>query len=315
VKKIIRIRQSDADVFNLTWIINDICPNQCVYCPPYLHSGSNHHYDWNNARQFIKELIVRYKKIHCSIAGGEPTMSPFLPELIDILHEAGSKIYITSNGYKSVEYWRNLAPKLTWVGLSYHPQYPSERYFENLRAISQYTRADARVMMLSSHWQQCVAVYEQLIKNDSHGTSAVRINNWLGDNNNGSDYYTEEQLRWFNDVAAAKPRNIYKHLDPKTIGYISTRAYFDDGSEIIIRDATHYINNRQTNFKGYTCEIGLKSLFVGTDGDIKRGNCLQGGTIGNINEPNKIEWPTEAVTCSYDYCTCATDVRIDKWIS
>lgn len=314
MKKIIRIEQLNSDVFNLTWIINNICPNSCSYCPENLHNGSNHNYEWKNVQIFLKELSDRYGKIRCSIGGGEPTMSPFLYDMISMINDLGGLVTITSNGYRTPEYWKDIAPKINWLGFSYHPEFSTERYFENLDTVKYLTQVSARVMMLSSHWDQCVEVYERLRKDSYYITSAVRITNWLGNDNNGTDQYTSEQLQWFYNLQT-DTKNKYKHIDSSKFVYFPTRAYMSDNSSEIIRDATLYINNKQTLFKGYTCEIGIKSMYVNQFGNIKRGNCNEGGIIGNINNPNEINWPTEPVTCSYNSCDCGTDVRINKWIN
>lgn len=314
MKRIIRIEQSQSARFNLTWVINNICPNACSYCPDNLHNGTNHNYDWVNAERFIREVIRRHGNIRCTITGGEPTLSPFLPELIDLIHQHGGLTFLTSNGYRNSEYWMKVAPKLSWIGFSYHPEFTTDRYFKNLSIASKLTRVDARVMMLSSHWDQCVEVYNRLSASEYHSTSAIRIVNWLGDANNGTDSYTDDQLDWFSKLKSSTSDK-HKHLDKTRIEYTPVTAHMDDKTIVGISDATKYINTGMTNFKGYTCEIGIKSLLVNQAGEIWRGNCLEGGPIGHINDPDSVHWPTAAVICSYDSCTCATDVRINKWIN
>ena len=48
-----------------------------------------------------------------------------------------------------------------------------------------------------------------------------------------------------------------------------------------------YINSGQTNFKGYVCEVGLKSLFIDHSGEIFLGNCCIGGVQGHMDEPDE----------------------------
>ena len=90
--------------------------------------------------------------------------------------------------------------------------------------------------------------------------------------------------------------------------------YFNDGTEQFKSNASDYVNQGMTNFDGYTCEVGLKSLFVRPNGTIYLGNCLVNGKIGNITKPDKIMWPTETVKCNLDICSCSSDVNINKWI-
>ena len=60
MKRIIQVIQPDTAPLHLTWIINNICTNACSYCPENLHNGSNHNYDWENARKFFKLLFEKY---------------------------------------------------------------------------------------------------------------------------------------------------------------------------------------------------------------------------------------------------------------
>ena len=86
----------------------------------------------------------------------------------------------------------------------------------------------------------------------------------------------------------------------------------DDGTTFNNSYAVTAINNGQTNFLGYECELGLRSLFISSQGEIKRGNCGVGGIIGNINQPDLIQWPSEPVICPYTVCGCTSDVNINK---
>jgi organic radical activating enzyme len=309
MKKVVKVQQNDAQQTTITWLINNICKNSCSYCPSMLHSGSNHNYDWDNARRFVLMLLERYPKINLSIAGGEPTMSPFLIELVKLFYDAGHSVGITTNGAKSPEYWKEISKYLDYVCFSWHSEAPNDRFFENIRAASTVTQTTCRVMMLGSKWDECVAAYNKLIVSPYYLTSAVRIVDW-GTNNN-THYYTPDQLQWF-ETTAKKTFNkplAYKNKINKVYG---SMFYFDDDTNVSGIDATSLINQGQTNFLGYECFIGINSLFVGIDGKIKRGNCSAGDWIGHINDPDNIAWPTGPIICPIQLCSCVADVIINK---
>jgi organic radical activating enzyme len=308
MKKIIEVRQKDPNITHVTWIINNICPNSCIYCPESTHNGSNHNYDWNNARRFVLMLLEKYPKMHLSISGGEPSSSPFLIELVNLFHDGGHTISIITNGYKSADYWREIAQYVTWIGFSYHPEFSNEQYFKNLEAAADITRCGAKVMMLSSHWDQCVKVYEKLNTSSKYVTTPTRIVEW--GTRNGSDYYTDEQIKWF-QTTMTDYNKMHQHSG-KPYSQTEANYYLSDGTIDTTPVAALYINRGQTNFKGYECDIGLRSLFIGAFGQIKRGNCLAGGHIGTIDKPEKIIWPDKPIMCNYDLCSCGTDVNINK---
>ena len=58
-----KVRNNHPDVFQVTWIINDICSNSCSYCLPALFAGTNHGYDWNNAKMFVKHILDTKKDL------------------------------------------------------------------------------------------------------------------------------------------------------------------------------------------------------------------------------------------------------------
>lgn len=314
MKKIIKVEQVDS-IAHITWQLNDICPNKCSYCNPENYSGSNHKYIWENARRFAEIVLLRYPKIHLSISGGEPTMSPFLLELAKMFNAKGHYISLTTNGSKSPAYWEELAPLLSHISFSYHPEYESERYFENLKTASKFVRCGARVMMLSSRWEQCLAAFHKLKYGKGYpDATPVRIVEW--GLNNGTANYTEEQLTWLADpkhnLPAYKQMPYDIHTAKAQYNPTASTYYFDDGTQTTMTNASLLVNNGQTNFQGYSCEIGLKSLAIGPDGKIKRGNCLVGGYIGHLDRPEEIIWPSAPVICDYISCKCSTDVIINK---
>jgi len=311
MKKIIRIQQPEDAPLNLTWVINNICTNTCSYCPSDLHAGKNHHYDWENARKFFKILFDKYPRIHCSVSGGEPSVSPFLPEVAKIFYDAGHTIGVTSNAARSVDYWTNIAPYLNYVCFSYHPETPDASFIEKVRATSSLTPTTVRIMMLPDRWDHCIEMFDKCYAYNDISVEAVRILNWWGVNKQ-AHVYSDEQLKWF-DI----PRRQFVDYKAPNIVHpkISADAYLNTGEFLEKPNAVDLINQGLTNFKDYNCEIGLKSLFVYWDGNIRRGNCSVGGFIGNINSPDHIQWPVNPVTCTTNLCHCATDVYINKWIT
>lgn len=315
-KKIIRVSQPDNAPMNLTWVINNICNNKCSYCVPDLNSGVGHHYSWENAKKFLEQLFERYPKIHCSVSGGEPSISPFLPELAKIFNSSRHSIGFTSNAFKPIEYWEDISKHVYYICFSYHPEFPVKTFKEKVIASSLNTFVTVRVMMLPSKWDHCMEVFNSLKDIDTCYVEPVRILDW-GGKNRGAHVYTEEQLDWFKTEEAIKPsQKIMLHLfelrKPVDLG---SSFHLDDGSIVAHKDANpvQFINHGMTNFKDYMCEIGLKSLFVHYDGKIQMGNCQVGGFIGEIEDIDNIRWPTDPVVCTKSLCHCATDVGISKW--
>jgi len=304
--KIINVIPQDPGTMHITWTVNNICQNSCSYCPPHSHTGTNHGYDWNNGRDFVKLLLDRFPKMHITISGGEPSMSPFFPEMVELFYNAGHTISLTTNGARSPDYWRDIAKYINWIGFSYHSEFPTIKFVENLHAAAELTRVGARIMMLPSHWDQCVDTYTQLSSETNFVTIPVKLWNLGG---RISVQYSAEQIEW---LETNKP--LFKEL--AHVGHIKQpligAKYLFDNAHMSHEQASHHINLGDAKFIGFDCDIGLTSLQVDANGMIYRANCHLGDSLGHIDSPNQIEWPTTSIICSREMCTCTSDVNIGK---
>jgi organic radical activating enzyme len=315
-KKIIKVIQKDDSLMQLTWVINNICNNRCSYCVPALNSGIGHHYSWENADKFLDKLFEKYPKVHCSISGGEPSLSPFFPDLVKKFNYSGNTVGTTSNAFQPVEYWKDVSKYLYYICFSYHPEFPVKDFRKKVIASSLNTYVTVRIMMLPSAWDHCVEVFNSLKNVPTLLVEPVRILDW-GGSNREAHIYTKKQLDWFEkkEVLQAHIKPMGHLIDIKEPVDTESSFQLDDGSIVSGNDANplQFINFGMTNFEGYTCEIGLKSLFVHYHGGIQMGNCMVGGFIGEIENFENIQWPTEPVICNKTECHCATDVNVSKW--
>jgi MoaA/NifB/PqqE/SkfB family radical SAM enzyme len=260
----------------------------------------------------------RHKKINCILLGGEPTVSPFLNEAIEMLYSRGHTVSLTSNGVRSVEYWKNIAPKVNNISFSYHPAYGIENFFEKVEEIGKYTMVNVRVMFDSRHWDKAMEFYNQCLKVPYLRIEAVRILPEIaGGHTIGADY-TTEQLSW---LASLHKRQVdsqsdcdFKKRNPnwKSL-YMGSNFYYNDGSFDQQGDANHLISSEQSFFNGWACSIGVESLYINYDGRIRKGNCRQGGDLFHINNHENYQLPTEGEICVMDRCTCPTDILVSKF--
>lgn len=311
-KKLIQIRQNRR-VMQLTWIMNNICTNHCDYCPPDLHMGKNHHYEWKNVKSFIDRLVSHYSSIHCSISGGEPTVSPFFPELVSTFYDAGHTVGITTNGSRNVRYWREIAPKLSYICFSYHPAYPDAQLLDKIREAALHTSCVVRVMMDSRYWDQAMEFYKQCIKLPYIGVEPVRILPEIAARRIGDDY-TDEQNNWLNTTKqrSALTSVIHETNPAWRPANAHSTFYYDDGSFDSNGDSNYLISTGQNDFRGWACNIGLESLFIHYNGWVKKGNCYQSEELFHIDSHEEHELPISAELCVQKICHCNTDVLISK---
>lgn len=309
--KILQIHQTKR-VFYLTWVINNICTNHCDYCPSVLHTGKNHHYEWDKAKSFAERIIKKYPRIKLCISGGEPTVSPFFPELVEMFYDAGHYVNVTSNGARSVEYWQRISSKLEGVSFSYHPSYAKPDFLDKVLEASKNTVVTVRVMMDSRYWDHAKKFYEDLQEHKSINVEAVRILPEMAFNTIGSEY-SDEQNQWLESagfIALTDP--LFKKNPKFRLLENPIEMYYEDKEFDTWGDPNKLILSKKNIFTGWSCNIGLESLFIHYDGTVKKANCFQGGILFHINNHENYQLPNKAEICYQDVCFCPTDISISK---
>ncbi len=310
-KQLVQIRQRKR-VLQLTWIMNNICNNKCAYCPPELNSGTNHHYEWDKARSFIQRLFDTYPDIHCSISGGEPTLSPFFEELVDIFHNSRNTVGITTNGVRTLRFWNEIAPKLNYICFSYHPSQEVPEFLEKVIACSTKTAVTVRVMMDSRYWDKSLEMYNKCFAINNIIVEAVRILPGMAKTTNIGEKYTPEQ----EEILVSLPRKsqflkITENPKYKTAD-IGSSFYYEDGSYDENGEPNTIVTLGKNNFKGWACTAGIESIFIHFRGIVRRANCLEGGTLFHIDDHEKHELPKTGIICGVTECMCGTDVLLSK---
>ena len=110
-------------------------------------------------------------------------------------------------------------------------------------------------------------------------------------------YYSDEELLFLNSIEKMNHSdNII--LETKT-------------GEEIYTNVNMVFTKNLNDFRTWTCNAGIETLYIHNDGNIYRGNCKFGGEIGNIN--TDFQLPTEPIICGKEKCNCAADLFTTKW--
>lgn len=321
-KKISAIK-NDTDCLTLTWIINHFCTNHCSYCNPILHRGKNKQYEWEDIERFFLTLTKKYKKIHCAISGGEPSVSPYFVKSLEFFKEHNISVGITSNGARDISFWGKYSKYLRYICFSYHPSYADPLFEEKVLAASENCDIAVRVMMDTRHWGDTVEKYFhfcklQLKNKYQWRVEPVKILLTAIDYNNADQInpetvganYSEAQLRWIQDNS-----NGIRLLGSRSNGP-SNRShpvfFYKDGSKEEHGNTNYLIANNQNDFRKWECNIGIESLFIAADGQVNRGNCHVGKNIYNIKNKEQFIVPSLPILCTQKVCGCNTDVGISK---
>lgn len=307
MRKIIEIRQPEP-AFYLTWVLNNICTNACDYCPKNLHSGTNHNYDWSHAKRFTEIILEKYPRINIAISGGEPTLSPWFKDLVTMYSSRGHSVGMTTNGARSVRYYSEIAPHMSYIVMSYHPSFEDPLLIEKALACAEHTSTTVSVMMDSRFFDKSLEMFNRIAENcPTLSIEPIRIHDWGVGHSLGRTYTTEQE-----EILNNLPRvNATIRNRPKIPSPPNSFAVYIDGA-IEPFNAQKLINDNNTNFRDWECNIGLDSLYVKYDGIIRLGNCIGSKTIGRLQDIDNIEWPTKSFICPQNFCNCTTDVYIPK---
>jgi organic radical activating enzyme len=302
-----RIRLNDPGTLLLTWILNNICTNKCAYCPSILHEGTNHNYEWHHAKEFAENLISKYPKIQLAISGGEPTLSPWFEDLVKMFSDKGHPVGITTNGARTIQFFEKISPYLTYIVMSYHPSYHDDNFVKKVIACSKRTPTSVSIIMDSRYFDQALEMYHTIVDLADVEVELKIVNDWIRESTVGRDY-TAEQLE---KIKSIPHKIISNKIKPKNKLLMKSTAYYDSGESTAV-DAQRIINEGKDNFFGWSCNIGLESLFVNFDGKIKKANCASAEYLGDIQHLDDVQWPSKPVICPQTYCDCATDIYVSK---
>jgi hypothetical protein len=231
-----------------------------------------------------------------------------------MLYDSGHTVGITTNGVRTIDYWKSVAPKLSYICFSYHPGSHDPQLIEKALESAKHTHVVIRVMMDSRYWDKSLHFYEECSKISEIRTEPVRILPEIANRHIGDDY-TPENIEWLFKNQMGVNRKIAIDSTKAPLfrqEKIGSSFHYSDGSVDKNANGNYLITSGQNDFRGWACNIGLESLYIGFDGYVKKGNCGQGGHLFHIDDHEKNELPTAGEICVQRKCFCVTDVMITK---
>lgn len=107
---------------NFTVITNGGCAAKCSFCTDSYTRKASKQYLENLEKALSPDGALPYNFIQCSISGGEPTTSPNLQEILEIITESRRfrKVVLTTNGAKLDEHKELIAKHISHLNISRH---------------------------------------------------------------------------------------------------------------------------------------------------------------------------------------------------
>lgn len=324
---IIRIKSTQRDnILSVRWSPNNVCNFKCQYCFPDANAGTHKSpTDLNLVLQNFQHLFNYYKtnlnknKFHLIISGGEPTLWPELGEFITLLKKTYD-VYITivSNGSRTTRWWKEYGHCIDDAVLSFHvSQGKIDHHIAVADTLYKFgKKVTVLVLMDPTMWERSVEAIEYMKRNSKYSWSiqSKEIVNYVSYNNDQKSFLSNENHRhqgifWF-------IKN-YKLIIDGTIRKSESTATLEDGSTFLATSDS-YINKNQNHFLGWSCNLGVDSIYINWDGEIK-GSCGQKifnskeiYNILDINFINSFNPALKPVKCTMLNCECSPETHITK---
>lgn len=297
----------------IDWTMSNICNYSCEYCPSITHDGS---YGWPtlDSVDYTSKILERHygqgKNLEYILLGGELAIWKQFPDAIEIIRKNShlSHIKFITNGIMPYDYWKKIGSKVTSVVFSYHPTQVKDikKFVESVNALDN----DFKTILILAWphvWDKVIADRDYMLKNIEDFTSLELkiVDNRYETMSNSSVSYTEEQLSFIkqNFKVSKSNRSIFK----PSFTYIDNIKIEEVGGQILV--------NKQNNFQGWYCGIGVDKITLDADGSIRRGSgCMIGKNenFGNWKQQDIKDLPTIGVTCPYNSCWCMPDLMATK---
>lgn len=283
------------DSIKVEWNLGKRCNLDCAYCPAEIHDNFSPHTDIEVLKRAVDSLAALDKPVRISLTGGEPCVHPQIEALLYYIKESPGIewVNITTNGTRKAEWYADLP--INHLVFSYHfDNKVTERVFDTIIDFNNMAVNIPFHVNLMAHHEHMRDVKSTALTFDVCAINyAVRRIRWT------------EKHDWFDDLR-------YNHEDLKWIleqdATAKVNCLVDSEKEMHANDIIkHHLNN----FEGWSCNAGVESLMINWNGDVHRATCRVGGSLGNIYNGSFVA-PSQPITCTRQWCTCAADIPLTK---
>jgi len=272
----------------IQWNFTNHCNFNCEYCPDILKSGS---IDLPDPLLFVRGFAKVYNffdSFELSLLGGEPTAFRGLEwALNNSKPNVNKHIVLETNGSREISWWDQYADYFNKVIISYHAQsLPVEHLFFVLETLKKKNiQVQIKLPITPKYWDDIIKIKNILEVKGYASEIQLLYKNFTRGNNNYYQY-GEEQLNYY-----YKDKNI--------------------SNEQIVEQVEYKKIHRLNEYHGHMCWAGVEQFVIDKFGNVWRGWCQEGGSLGNLYT-DTINWPTGPVMCQKYLCSNGFDLQARK---
>jgi organic radical activating enzyme len=310
---------TDNSILRIELFFSNQCNYKCWYCFPGSNEGTHLWPELDLVVKNLSALLDYYKKnlnkkvflLH--IIGGEPTLWKELGEFIKHFKENYNCIISTSsNGSRTLRWWNEFGHYFDHVSLSVHHERVDPSHIVKVADIlySKDVWVNAMVLMDPTHWDKCLRILNEL----KHSKKRWPITASTVDHHTSN--YTDEQKRFFKNSLKRIPWPWY-YLKCKKLPHVLPTLYFSDNTRKKVSHNWIKLND-QNKFKGWSCNIGIDTIYIDKIGLI-RGGC--GSPVYNLDSfynifdldfESKFNPDLVPTICKIDVCSGMPETHIRK---
>jgi MoaA/NifB/PqqE/SkfB family radical SAM enzyme len=339
----------EPDVVLVNWNLGKRCNYDCSYCSPHVHDWVSPHHPIEHVRDFVTQVnnwsVSQNKTFNLSITGGEPFVHPDIIAILRTIRQASAfkdQLVVITNGSMPLKLYQQSLEYLTHLTISLHLEKSDPETQNTLDKIIELHHAypdhwiTVQVMCAPGKLAFVEKTIMPLLESNGVKFTLRRIRPWLNEAN--EEWQTAPKREILKRVYTLEQQTYFKKLEKDTLDrrlyevYAEETFYTADELEWL---ATHIpatawqniglwdlnlnytetnsdtmVSNNGNQFHGWTCFVGVDSLFLDFNGLVYRGPCQNGGPIGQLG--SKIEFLDKPVVCERRVCISNLDQTIRK---
>lgn len=314
----------DKDILNISWSLTDYCNYQCSYCcAKSMHIEKNIDFlELDIYKKTIDRIFqLNKEKYNFFLAGGEPTIHPYILDIVKYLNESKKNIYleIISNGAMNINIYDDLFSNTDNIEytlkISVHLEnIKNVNKIENILKIAKEKNKNVIIAFMChpTYIKNRDIIFNLLLELKKVYNFSIYLEEIYEPPSFTSvdNRYTKEYLEWIET-------NRSKQLYDKTYTNINlynfeSKYYMEDGNTSIISNyESVYLNKKR--FYGFFCCLGTRAISIWSNGLCSGAECSM-GKRQNIysDEFNWIEF-YQYVKCDNEYCRCRVNNELPKF--
>jgi MoaA/NifB/PqqE/SkfB family radical SAM enzyme len=244
----------------IDWNFGNECALKCSYCHVELHDGANPFPPADKFCPAFDHLIDQtraFSRVNLELSGGEPTQSQSLQHIILSNADDRIKFKINSNAQAPVEWWQKIAYKIYNSTLTYHSATDFDHFLTVANTLKEFVQPKIHIPLTPDTWN--LKPYRQL-KDLGYDVHLQLLYSNFTRGNDTYLKYTEDQ---WNEYYTEQGIDIHNTAQVETT--------------IEFKRVNHL-----NNYYGHLCWAGYNQIIIDNFGDVYRGWCKAGNSLGNV---------------------------------